>query len=609
MKKKNVVLILLILLAASVFILSGCNKKAEIKEPATIVVPESETVVYTDLFVYGTEPEGIAAAVAGGRSKLEVLLVDPREELGGLFTLGALNFLDMNHGKDRTLLTRGIFEEFYNRVGGTAFDLEKAKEVFGDMLGQEETIQTALGYVIEDVVLEENVLKGVKIRRIDSGEELTVFSKQFIDASADADLAAMAGVPYTFAGEDIGEKERQMGVTLVFTLGNVDWKEVTAYLKSGKEPNTGVTSKAAWGYTELGYSYEPKDPLMRLRGFNAARQDNGEVLINALVIFGVDVLNPESKKEGIERGRQELEYILPYVRENFPGFQNAELIRTAEELYIRESRHILAEYLLTIDDVLEYNDQWDKVALASYPVDVQPTIAQRWGTIIGNPDRYAISFRSLVPLEIDNLMVVGKASGYTSLAAGSARVVPIGMAAAEGAGVAAKIAIDNNISPRELSRDEDLVKKLQQELKARGAYLEDINVAKPEAMSHWAYPGVKVVRSLGLLDGGYENNYRLEEKMSKWRYQNLINKVVLKAGVEHPVIEVNDPPSNGEFVMNIAKVIDKNIKDYDQALALLREKGILTMELEPYFQNKDHQGNAAEVTYLVANLYTWLVSK
>jgi hypothetical protein len=377
-----------------------------------------------------------------------------------------------------------------------------------------------------------------------------------------------------------------MGVTLVFTLGNVDWKEVTAYLKSGKEPNTGVTSKAAWGYTELGYSYEPKDPLMRLRGFNAARQDNGEVLINALVIFGVDVLNPESKKEGIERGLKELEHILPYVRENFPGFQKAKLIRTAEELYIRESRHILAEYLLTIDDVLEYNDQWDKVALASYPVDVQPTIAQRWGTIIGNPDRYAIPFRSLVPLEIDNLMVVGKASGYTSLAAGSARVVPIGMAAAEGAGVAAKIAIDNNISPRELSRNEDLVKKLQQELKARGAYLEDINVAKPEAMSHWAYPGVKVVRSLGLLDGGYENNYRLEEKMSKWRFQNLINKVILKAGVEHPVIEVNDPPSNGEFVMNIAKVIDRNIKDYDKALALLREKGILTMELEPYFQNK-----------------------
>lgn len=608
MKKIPFYFITIIIILGFVLIFSGCNKKEVIKTPTVVDVPENENIVQMDLLVYGSEPEGIAAAVAGGRSDLQVLLVDPREELGGLFTLGALNFLDMNHGKDRTLLTRGIFEEFYDRVGGTAFDLERAKEVFGDMLGQEETVSTALGYTIEDVIVEEYILKGIKIKNISSGEELSVYAKQFIDASADADLAAMAGVPYTLAGEDIGEKERQMGVTLVFTLGNVDWKDVTAYLKSGKEPNTGVTSKAAWGYTEIGYAYEPVDPLMRLRGFNAARQDNGEVLINALVIFGVDVLDPESKKEGIERGKKELEYILPYVRENFPGFENAELIRTADELYVRESRHILAEYLLTIDDVLEYNDQWDKVALASYPVDVQPTIAQRWGTIIGNPDRYAIPFRSLVPLEIDNLMVVGKASGYTSLAAGSARVVPIGMVAAEGAGVAAKIAIENNMTPRELSKDEALIKKLQEELKKRGAYLEDINVPKPEAMNHWAYPGVKIVRSLGLLDGGYENNYRLEEKMSKWRFQNLVNKVVLKAGVEYPVIEVNDPPSNEEFVMNIAKVVDRDVKEYEEAISILKEKKIMTEILEPYFQNKEAQGSAAEVTWLTANFYTYLTS-
>lgn len=607
MKKISFGKLILILLLGLV-IMTSCGKKKDIKEPSVVIVPENE-IIYTDLLVYGSEPEGIAAAVAGGRSDIQVLLVDPREEVGGLFTLGALNFLDMNHGKDKTLLTRGIFEEFYDRVGGTAFDLEKAKTVFGDMLGQEENIETALGYEIKEIILEDKVLRGLEIKNVTTGEEITVYAKEFIDASADADLAARAGVPYTLAGEDIGQKDRQMGVTLVFTLKNVDWKEVTAYLKSGKEPNTGVTGKAAWGYTELGYSYEPKDPLMRLRGFNAARQDNGDVLINALVIFGVDPLDPESKREGIERGKKELEYILPYVRENFPGFAKAELIRTAEELYVRESIHILAEYLLTIDDVLEYNDQWDKVALASYPVDVQPTATQRWGTIIGNPDRYAIPFRSLVPLEIDNLMVVGKASGYTSLAAGSARVVPIGMAAGEGAGIAAKIAIENNINPRELSRDKELIKELQKELKKRGAYLEDINVPKPEAMKHWAYPGVKVVRSLGLLDGGYDNDYRLEEKMSKWRFQNLINKIIQKVGVDHPVIEVNDPPVNKEFVISIAKVIDKNIKGYDEAMKLLKDKGIMTEVLEPYFKDKEAQSNAAEVTWLTGNLYTFLIEE
>ncbi len=604
MKKKSTFLLIFSLLF--IFILGACGKTEDLKKPEELKLPEAENIIYTDLLVFGSEPEGIAAAVSAGRSDLKVLLVDPREELGGLFTLGALNFLDMNHGKDKTLLTRGIFEEFYKRVGGTAFDLEKAKEVFADLLGQEESIETALGYSLEETILEDQVLKAIRIKNKKTAEEALVYAKMFIDSSADADLAAMAGVPYTLAGEDIGEKDRQMGVTLVFTLADVDWKAVTSYLKSGKEANTGVTSKAAWGYTELGYSYEPVDELMRLRGFNAARQDNGEVLINALVIFGVDVLDPESKKEGIERGKKELEYILPYVRENFPGFENARLIRTAEELYVRESRHIKAEYMITIDDVLEYNDQWDKIALASYPVDVQPTATQRWGTIIGNPDRYAIPFRSLIPLEIDNLMVAGKAAGYTSLAAGSARVVPIGMASAEGAGLAAKFAIDNELTPRELSQNESLIKSLQEQLKARGAYLEDINVAKPSVMSHWAYPGVKVVRALGLLDGGYDNDYRLEEKMSKWRYQNLINKVIAKASFDYPTIEVNDPPKNTEFILETAKVIDQKIKSYEEAFELLKEKEIMTPLLEPYFTDQEGQAQAAEVTWLVANLYTYL---
>ena len=39
---------------------------------------------------------------------------------------------------------------------------------------------------------------------------------------------------------------------------------------------------------------------------------------------------------------------------------------TAEQLYIRESRHIIGEYQLTIDDVLENRDQWDKIAIVAY---------------------------------------------------------------------------------------------------------------------------------------------------------------------------------------------------------------------------------------------------
>lgn len=51
--------------------------------------------------------------------------------------MGGLNFIDMCNGRDGTLLTRGTFEEFYNAVGGTAFDIELAKDVFMQMVTQE----------------------------------------------------------------------------------------------------------------------------------------------------------------------------------------------------------------------------------------------------------------------------------------------------------------------------------------------------------------------------------------------------------------------------------------------------------------------------------------
>ena len=55
-------------------------------------------------------------------------------------TLGKLNFIDMAHGRDGTLSTQGIFKEFYDAVGGTAFDVEEAKQVFLDMVERQRSI-------------------------------------------------------------------------------------------------------------------------------------------------------------------------------------------------------------------------------------------------------------------------------------------------------------------------------------------------------------------------------------------------------------------------------------------------------------------------------------
>ncbi|MBQ3509610.1 MAG: FAD-dependent oxidoreductase [Peptococcaceae bacterium] len=592
----------IMLLLAVVFCgLAGCGNNSNVAEQPV------EAGVDYDVIVVGGDPEGVCAAVSSARNGLKTLLIEDDEALGGLMTLGKLNFIDICESRDGSILTQGLFMEFYDAVGGTAFDVETAKQFFYDWVVNEENATLKLNTEFVKPVMDGDAIVGVVVE--ENGEQATYTASRVIDATVDADVAAAAGAPYTIAGEDIGEKERHMGVTLVFELSGVNWDKVVDYLENDDNAGTGATEKTAWGYTREGYAYEPKDDLMRLRGFNVARQDNGNVLVNALIIFGVDAMSEESKAEGIARARKELEYIVPYVRENFIGFENVELEGTASQLYIRESRHIIGEYQLTIDDVLENRDQWDKIAIVAYPADIQPTAGQTYGTVIGSPDRYAIPFRSIVPLDVENMLVIGRSASYTSLAAGSARVIPVGMAEGEAAGVASAYSLNNAISFRDMSADEAAIADIQKTLKKQGAYLDDFTVHEA-FMDHWAYPGVKVIRSLGLLDGGYSNDYRLEEPMGKWRLQNMINNSLKKTGSEFALVEdIADPVTNGNMISVAARLADVNADTYEAQLDGLQETGTVTDEIRNHLGAENETPMAAEAIMIVANLYQYYLAK
>ena len=185
---------------------------------------------------------------------------------------------------------------------------------------------------------------------------------------------------------------------------------------------------------------QPVEENTRLRGLNLVKIDN-DYYINALQIFGINGLDEESKKEAIEKGKRETENILAYLQKEFPGFEDAKIASFPTELYVRETRHILAEYQLSMADVWTNRDHWDSIGFGAYPVDVQAQTPQDYGYVLSDPKQYAIPFRSLVPKEIDGLLVVGRSAGFSSLAAGSARVVPTGMVTGEAAGVAASLAL------------------------------------------------------------------------------------------------------------------------------------------------------------------------
>jgi len=655
-KRKTIIKILIILAALAVTAILAVTVYLNpfiIQRPAeeTIWTNHERTRTDFDVIVVGAEPEGIAAAVAASRNGMNTLLLERGNALGGLMTLGQLNFIDMCHGRDGTLLTRGIFEEFYNAVGGTAFDITTAKNYFLGIVAAEPLLTLRTQSHLLAPVMDGNSIIGVRMH--EDGEEVVYTARRFIDATADADLAAMAGAPYTIGGEDIGEKDRKMGVTLVYELSGVSWTRIFFHLNTqrlmgiltGNPVMVGATNRVAWGYEEEGLAYVPNDPTIRFRGPNIARQRDGSVLINALVIFDVDPLDPVSYQDAIDRAKDELELLLPYMRENMAGFRNAELSATASRLYVRESRHIIGEYLLTIDDVLENRDQWDKIAIGSYPADVQASILQPLGTVIGVPDRFAVPFRSLVPLYIDGLLVVGRSASFTSQAASSARVIPLGMACGQAAGAAAAQSVRENQVFRDISRDAEAIARLQSTLRSQGAFLDGFTIHEP-IMSHWAYEGLAALRRIGLMAGGYNNDYMLEEPMYRWRFQSLINGVADRSDYNIGTIRINDPTTNSRIIDVVAEVLltaeyqkaqmsstsasqeigtqvtpgapgtgfggDDDTtwpgsgRAHSENLTLLTEAGILSTELLGYFTDGNKIPQAAEVVMLLANLHSWL---
>lgn len=505
----------------------GCGFSAASREPVSPPVIDGEEGYH--VIVAGGEPEGVAAALSAARNGMRTLLVEEGDALGGLMTLGMLNFLDMNHGPRGELLTRGIFQEFYQDMGN-AFDVEEAKAWFLEKCQAEPNLTVLLNTQILGPVMEGSSISGLKVKEAgaEGGTEEKIYrSLTVIDATVDADVAAAAGVPYTVGGEDYGQADTLQGVTLVFEVSGLDWKTVADYLKNDENPGTGADSVSAWGYGKEALSYASVDGNMRFRGPNIARQKNGNVLLNALLIFGVDALNEESKTEGIARGEAEIPYLIQFMRENFVGFEKVEYVSHAPRLYVRETRHIEGEYRLTITDVLENRDHWDRIGHGSYPVDVQATAPDNYGNVIGVPDIYSIPFRCLVPQKVDQLLVAGRSASYDSLPHGSARVIPVGMVTGEACGVAAAWSVNQEETFREMTKNEEAIRWVQDTLKKQGAYLVEYDPPRMAVMDHWAYPGVVVMRELCMTEGGYSNDYRLDEEVAnRWALQNKLNRMM-----------------------------------------------------------------------------------
>jgi hypothetical protein len=507
--KKYIIVSLLVILAIVTFINSS-------------TFAEDISLKY-DTVVYSGQPSGVFAAVSAARNGMSTLLILKRDNPGGLMTYGGLNYLDLNYDSKGKIINRGMFFEWYERMGNKqSFSFNKITESFNEML-VESNVDLIREANLLNLKIENNYIKQITIT--DKSNRYEISADYFIDADQDGNLAFLAGAEFFNFGSDINLKNRFMAQTLVFNIDNIDLQKFKKDIKSNRYGPSYLNQNLAYGFKEIGKVYQPYNKMVKLRGLNIILHENNNGnyhgSINALLIFEHNPLDKQELKEAYLLGKSESRHIFKFLQTNLSGFENTVLQKPAEELYVRESRHLLAEYIVKTSDLLENKVFSNSIALGSYPLDYQASETAYEGFVQFNPNVYGIPYQSILPKTVENLMVVSRSTGMSSLAAASGRVLPIRMNTGAAAGKAASLAKEHNISLKELDKNKNLIKQIQD-------YMElDLNKysnTSPILKNDKYYPYLKELINLGLLIGGYQNNFRLNESITEYEFSQLLIK-------------------------------------------------------------------------------------
>ncbi|MGN7382209.1 FAD-dependent oxidoreductase [Paenibacillus sp. SAFN-117] len=428
--------------------LSGSDPdSAAVKEEPT---PEPEPDVEeasTDIVVIGSEMEGMYLARAAKDEGLDVVVLDPREKIGGQLLQGEMLFLDETRDGSGKLLVQGRAKELFD--GFRAGQIRKLSE-FTDYYNN----KLAKGIPIESGIQ----LKKIETKPGANGEE-TVTSILYVKADGshhritasyfveNTDYAAMAGqlkvnrLPGLEAFYGKNEIE-YMSAGMMMKFKNVDWQKfkthfngLTAAERNKKYGYGNVNESYAIGLSGMTSAYQPSNDRVFLRGLNAVNQRDGEVIINAFLIYDVNPADEQSVKEAIELGKAEIPLILEHFRKNIVGWENAELNGFPDYLYIREYDHYETDYVMQVSDMLGGRMFYDNISIGGYPLDLQGISVQKWGIEMGRPDKYGMPLRSFLLKNYDNVIMAGKNVGSSAIAYGSARIQPNTALAAESIGV------------------------------------------------------------------------------------------------------------------------------------------------------------------------------
>lgn len=423
-----------------------------------------------DVVVAGGGTAGMIAGIAAARNGAKTLVIERMGYLGGQFT-GFMN-TSWTCSDQLKRCVGGIAYEFFKKIeaaGGVEnpnydkdayilYDSETAKYVITEMYEQQENLDALYLTMVTKAIMDGNKLSGLIIEN-KSGRQV-VFAKQFIDCTGDADLLAFSGSHY----EELPVEDYHPA-SLIAKISNVDTEKLAAYynarpkLQKGERYLGHLPHAGFYGFrlTEELEGVELPEELEYLRDwfilFYSTPKPN-EVILNMSGSTALDGTDAMAVSKGTDMSILRMWQVLTLFKKYVPGFENAFISATAPALGIRESRKVIGGVRMTCDSIMSATKYPDAVCSYQSPLgyhtpDGHDITFKRMvpGTA------YDISLRSLVPLDVDGVIVAGRNISVESKACGSTRSMSNCMTLGHCAGVIAAWAARNDTEMRNIPND------------------------------------------------------------------------------------------------------------------------------------------------------------
>ena len=415
----------------------------------------------TEVLVVGSGTAGISAAVASARVGAKTMIVERYGCLGGALAVSNVSSYSFSVNRFPEVLS-GIPLEIDQRCraygasspdyrgGGIFVDAELYKCMLDEWMA-EEGIDVLLHTTVIGSCVENKVLRGV-FCHTKSGIGI-ILADRVVDASGDGDVAAYSGAEF-----EKRDAENLQPATVVFGISGVDNEKFEAHFKECKNVFSHVFTKAAeageWNSKKRGGAWKILTPEGDIKSLNLT-------LINE-----VDGTDPFDLTRAETEGRRQALEIISLFRKYGKdiGLGDCRLRAIAPQLGLRETRRIVGEYRVTVDDVRSLRDFDDSVGRRICTLELYGDLKNSYRP--ETPETFAVPYRALLPKEIEGLLVAGRCVSCDDVSFGALRLMVGCALTGQAAGAAAALSVKSGVKPR----DVDSV-ALQSSLKALGAKL------------------------------------------------------------------------------------------------------------------------------------------